>query len=72
MKDVVVESRKFKNDVCIDHGLLTNRNTTGQSNMRDNITFFFFQKEAKAWSPVNFGNEVLYLRLPCQVVRVLL
>lgn len=47
MKDVVVESRKFKNDVCIDHGLLTNRNTTGQSNMRDNITFFFSKKKLK-------------------------
>lgn len=66
-----MESRKFRNDVCIDRGLLTNRNTTGQSNMLDNITFFF-QKETKAWSSVNFGNEVVYLRRPCQVVQVLL
>lgn len=70
MKDVDVESRKFRNDVFIDRGLLTNRNTTGQSNMLDNTTFFF-QKETKALSSVNFGNEVLYLRLPCQFVQVL-
>lgn len=47
MKGVVAESRKFRNDVFIDRGRLTDRNTAGEFNMLDNITFLFFKKKLR-------------------------